>query len=355
MEEERVRQARILIADDQEANVRYLERLLQRAGYIALTSTIDSLAILPLYAQIQPDLILLDLMMPYLDGYAVQDAIRSLIPAGTYLPVLVLTADITLEAKQRALAAGARDFLTKPFDPIEVLLRIHNLLETRLLHRDLQAQKDALDEQVRARTRQLESAQIEILERLAQAAEFRDDETGHHTQRVGRLAALLAQELGLPADQVDLIRRAAPLHDVGKIGIPDAILLKSGKLTSEEFAVMQTHTTIGARLLAGGGSHLIRLAQEIALTHHERWDGSGYPHGLAGEAIPLAGRIVAVVDVFDALTHARPYKPAWAPTTALAEITRQQGRQFDPTVVAALLQVAAQPDFAAWLAPEEVP
>jgi putative two-component system response regulator len=179
---------------------------------------------------------------------------------------------------------------------------------------------------------------VEIIERLARAAEFRDDNTGQHTERVGQMAALIAREIGLPDSTVSLIRRAAPLHDVGKIGIPDSILLKLGKLTDEEFALVKTHTTIGARILSGSRFSLLRMAEEIAFSHHEHWDGGGY-EGLVGEAIPLAGRIVAVADVFDALTHKRPYKAAWPIADAIAEIERQRGGQFDPNLVDGFLSV----------------
>jgi putative two-component system response regulator len=185
----------------------------------------------------------------------------------------------------------------------------------------------------------LEEAQFEILTRLAAAAEYRDDDTGEHTRRVGDLAGRLAEQVGLPRDIVRLIRLAAPLHDVGKIGIPDAILLKPGALTDEEFAHMKLHSTIGAQMLSGGAHPQVAMAEQIAATHHERYDGTGYPHGLAREDIPIAGRIVAVADVLDALTHARPYKLAWPLEDALAELRRQRGRQFDPRVVDALLEL----------------
>ena len=191
---------------------------------------------------------------------------------------------------------------------------------------------------MRERTRALEEAQLEILERLALAAEYRDDNTGQHTQRVGQMSALLARELGMPDSQVTLIGRAAGLHDVGKIGVPDSILLKFGKLTPEEFAVVKTHTTIGARILGGGKFSLLRLAEEIAFNHHERWDGAGYA-GIRSTEIPLAGRVVAVADVFDALTQQRPYKDAWPVAEAVAEIDRQRTRQFDPEIVDAFLRV----------------
>jgi len=203
---------------------------------------------------------------------------------------------------------------------------------------------DELERRVAARTADLAAAnaalldaQYETLDRLARAAESRDDDTGQHTQRVGAVAALLARSLGGATEAVRRIERAAILHDVGKIGIPDGILLKPGPLTGDEFARMQTHTIAGAAILAGSDHDLLRLAEVIALSHHERWDGSGYPQRLAGEAIPLPGRIVAVADVFDALTHTRPYKPAWPPEQALAEVVRQSGRQFDPQVVAAFV------------------
>lgn len=337
--EDRIQQARILIVDDQEINVRLLERILRHVGYANLSSTTDSRQVLTLFTSSPPDIVLLDLTMPHVNGFEVMEQLRPLIPTEDYLPILVLTADVTSEVKLRALSAGAKDFLTKPFGTVEVLLRIENLLKTRLLHLQLREQNQILDEKVRERTLSLEEAQVEILERLAAAAEYRDDETGKHTQRVGQMSSMIADVLGLPDAEVGLIRRAAPLHDVGKIGIPDSILLKPGKLTDEEFEVMKRHTTIGARMLANGHSDLTQMAETIALMHHERWDGTGYPGNLRGEEIPLVGRIVSVADVFDALTHERPYKAAWPEEAALAEIERQSGRQFDPRVVEAFLSL----------------
>jgi putative two-component system response regulator len=335
-------QAHILIVDDQRPNVRLLERILEQAGYTKTRGTTDPREVVGLFDEFQPDLMLLDLHMHHMDGYAVMEALRTRIPASAYFPILVVTADITPEAKRRALSAGARDFLSKPFDTTEVLLRIKNLLETRSLHLQLQNQNQALEAKVRERTRELEQTQVEILQRLAHAAEFRDDDTGQHTQRVGQLAARLAQNLGLPEQQVELIRQAAPLHDLGKIGIPDHILLKPGRFTSNEYEQMKSHAAIGARILSGGRYPLLLMAEEIAYSHHERWDGSGYPLGLAGEAIPLTGRIVAVADTFDALTHARPYKHAWPIADAIREIVRQSGEKFDPCVVATLVHLYEQ-------------
>jgi len=330
--------ARILIVDDQPSNVLLLEGILQEEDYTAYKGITDSRQALSLYLEYQPDLILLDLQMPYLDGFEVMNQLRAHVSPGAFLPILVLTADITPDAKRQALAEGATDFLTKPFDQTEVLLRIKNLLRTRLLHLQLQDQNQLLEQKVRERTAELEETQIEILERLALAAEYRDDDTGEHTRRVGQMSAQIAQALGLSNADVELIRRAAPLHDVGKIGIPDSILLKPGKLTPEEFELMKTHTTVGAKMLSGGQFPLLQLAEEIALSHHERWDGTGYS-GLKGESIPMAGRIVTVADVFDALTNERPYKKAWLHTEAIAEIQRQTGQQFDPRVVEAFLHV----------------
>ena len=334
------KQARILIVDDEQSNVDILRRVLERAGIVRIESTTDPREAAALYVKHRPDLILLDLHMPGKDGLAVMDELNEIAEA-SYLPILMLTGDMTPEARQEALSRGAKDFVNKPFHSDEVLLRIRTLLETRFLYFQVQSQNQILEAKVRERTRDLEAAQVEIIERLARAAEFRDDNTGQHTERVGQMAALLARQLGLPDQKVTLIRRAAPLHDVGKIGIPDAVLLKLGKLTLDEFELVKTHTTIGARILSGSRFEVLRLAEEIAFSHHERWDGDGYV-GISREQIPLAGRIVAVADVFDALTQKRPYKAAWPVTEAIAEIERQRGRQFDPEIVAAFLRVIEQ-------------
>ena len=338
MFEDEVIEARILIVDDEPANVRLLERILQRDGFKEIDSTNDPRHFLALYAAKRPDILLLDLHMPGLDGFAVMDQLRGRIPASEFVPILVLTADITPQARQRALSAGAKDFLTKPVDPAEVVLRIRNLLQTRYFYRQLQEQNETLERKVSERTRELERAQIEIMERLARAAEYRDDETGHHAQRVGHTAALIGRKLGLSDEQVVLIRRAAPLHDVGKIGIPDSILLKPGKLTAEEFDEMKKHAAIGAGILSGSGFPVLQMAEEIALYHHENWDGSGYMK-MSGEVIPLPAQVVHAADVFDALTHERPYKRAWTVDEALAEIRNLEGRFFEPRIVEALFAV----------------
>lgn len=329
--------AKILIVDDSEPNRRLLQRMLAREGYEKLHIAGDGETALATARETGPDLVLLDLRMPGLSGLEVLQRMQADLPADAYLPVLVITADSDVAAMRDALSAGAMDFLTKPFDATEVLLRVRNLLHTRYLHLHL-------ENRVAERTSELAEANLEILQRLAQAGEFRDESTGQHTQRVGELAARLAERLGLPDRQVNLIRHAAPLHDVGKIGVSDSILLKSGRLTEDEWVSMKRHTTFGAMILAGGRADLIRAAERIALCHHERWDGTGYPRGLKGEEIPIEARVVAVADVYDALGHDRPYRPAWPRTDTLAEIESGAGTHFDPAVVSAFLEIMASPD-----------
>ena len=278
--------------------------------------------------------------MPDMDGLAVMDQLNEIAEA-SYLPILMLTGDMTPTARQEALSRGAKDFVSKPFHGDEVLLRIRTLLETRFLYFQIQSQNQILEAKVRERTRELEAAQIEIIERLARAAEFRDDNTGQHTERVGQMAALLARQLGLPDPQVSLIRRAAPLHDVGKIGIPDAVLLKLGQADARRVRAGEDAHHHRRAHPVGQPLRVLRLAEEIAFSHHERWDGDGYV-GIRQDQIPLAGRIVAVADVFDALTQKRPYKAAWPIAEAIAEIERQRTRQFDPEIVDAFLRVIEQ-------------
>ncbi|WP_029215091.1 HD domain-containing phosphohydrolase [Kallotenue papyrolyticum] len=345
--------ALIAILDDQPTNTQVLEQLLRKHGYTNIVAYHDPRRFLADAIRLQPEVILLDLHMPHLDGIEVLRHLARLWSEMPFLPVIVLTADVTNAARRQALEHGARDFISKPFDMIEVVLRVRNVIEMGRLYQALRHHNQELEARVQERTQALEAAQIELLECLARAAEYRDDDTGEHTQRVGALTAAIAMALGLPAGDVELLRRAAPLHDIGKIGIPDAILLKSSALTAEEFELIKTHTLIGADILGWSRFSLLQVAAEIALAHHERWDGSGYPHGLVGSAIPLAGRIVAVADVFDALTHERPYKSAWSEAQALAEIERQRGRQFDPAVVDAFFRARA--DAASGAAPPAAP
>lgn len=326
---------RLLIVDDNATNIALLEQLLKRAGYTNTRSTHLPAEVPELCGSWEPDLVLLDLDMPGQSGYQVMESIQDRMAAPESLPVLILTADPDADARHRVLAMGARDFISKPIDQTELLLRVQNVLQTRQLQKQLQHHNAILDEAVRERTSELEQARLETLTALAFVAEFHDDSTYEHIQRVGRVAAMIATALDCPQRFISHIRDAAPLHDIGKIAISRYILLKPGKLTTGERLNMMRHVEVGRQILAGARSPTLVLAREIASTHHERWDGHGYLAGLAETDIPLAGRITAVADVFDALTHERPYKRAWSLDRAVDEIAKQSGARFDPNVVAA--------------------
>jgi putative two-component system response regulator len=327
-----------MVVDDEASNLRVVERLLNRAGYSDLRCLSDPLTAERAYWEFRPDVLLLDLHMPGLGGLALLAQLRARTDFDL-VPVLVLTGDPTAESIQLALSSGAKDFVAKPFEAAELVLRVENLLDTRFAQLALRDQNDALEKRVYERTIELANAELITLQLLARAAEFRDDDTGRHTQRVGELSAILAHTLGSPANEVDLIRSAAPLHDIGKIGVPDQILLKPGPLTMNERSVMQRHAVIGSEILSAADFPILRAARGIALSHHERWDGSGYPHGLRGEETTQFARIVAVADVFDALRHDRPYRDGLPLPAVVAEITSQAGRHFDPTVVDAFIEV----------------
>lgn len=324
--------AKILLVDDELVNLKLLDKLLRGQGYNNLISVQDSRRVVDCCRAEQPDLILLDINMPYLDGFDVMAQLRessdALLP-----PIIVLTAQNSRDFMLRALSAGARDFVTKPFDRVELLMRVESQLEVQMAHRIVNDRRAELEGLVQERTEMLNKTRLEIVRRLGRAAEYRDNETGYHILRMSQTSMLLAKSLGWSEQQCELMLNASPMHDVGKIGIPDAILLKPGKLDAGEWQVMQTHTTVGAELLSDGGSELLELARIIALHHHEKWDGSGYPMGLKGEQIPQAARIVAVADVFDALTSSRPYKKAWPVEEAVALIRKESGSHFDPQVV----------------------
>jgi len=338
MDPKSIHDARIAVVDDETANVQLLQRILKLEGYTDVSGYTDPREFLDTCRILPPDLVLLDLMMPEVNGFEVLKRFQESVDDFDYRPVMIITSDDDRDTKQKALSSGARDFLAKPVSPVEVRLRVGNLLQTRSLQLELQRHAERLEERVRSRTVQLEEARLEILERLALAAEYRDDATGEHTRRVGRECAALAEALGLPSDQVEDIRRAALLHDVGKIAVPDSILLKQGSLAADETKKMREHTTVGASILSGSRFPMMRIAEEIALHHHECWDGSGYPDGLKGDQIPLAARIASVVDVFDSLTHERVYKRAWTTEEALDEIERLAGSKFDPVVAEVFLR-----------------
>ena len=328
---------KILILEDEDAQVMILKAILRREGFTHVTVLQDSRRAAEVFQELQPDLLLLDLNMPHKSGFEVIETLRP--GLDNTFPILMLTADARPEVKRQALANGAKDFLNKPFDSTEVILRVCNLLEARACHQKLAEKSGSLEAQVAERTKQLEQTQIEMLVRLARASEYRDDQSGEHVWRVSQLSAQVATEMGLEQSRVEMLLRASRLHDVGKIAIPDGILMKPSRLTKEEFDVIKTHTTVGAKLLSGGQSPLMKLAETIALTHHERFDGCGYPHGLAGEEIPLESRIVAVADTLDAITHDRVHQRSASLAEAAKEIKKESGKQFDPEVVAAFLRV----------------
>ena len=325
-----LKSARILIVDDQPVNVKLLEKILDTAGYSNVVATTDSREAATLFSQAPTDLVLLDLNMPHKDGFEVLAEIKAL--EKDYPPVIVLTALKDVDSRVRALESGARDFISKPFDRVELLSRMHNMLEVRLLHKAVQNQNVILDGMVRERTKELEETRMEIIRRLGRAAEYRDNETGLHIIRMSKFSQILGLAAGMSEAEAEMLLNASPMHDIGKIGIPDSILLKPGKLDADEWEKMKTHSTIGAQILSGHSSELMQMARTIALTHHEKWDGSGYPKGISGEDIPLVGRIVALADVFDALTSERPYKKAWPVEEAVAFIKENSGKHFDPTL-----------------------
>ena len=326
----------LLIVDDQAVNVLLLERMLGGAGYSSIASTTDPREVCELHRKNRYDLILLDLQMPGMDGFQVMEGLREVEPDG-YLPVLVITAQPG--HRLRALQAGAKDFISKPFELPEVLARVRNMLEVRLLHQRLHASNDLLEQRVRDRTAEVTQSYLELILTMTRAAEHKDENTGAHVRRISYYSRELAGALGLNGEFADRIYVASPMHDIGKIGIPDHILLKPGPLTAEEWVVMKGHTTMGARILGCSKSPYLQMGAEIALDHHERWDGGGYPNGKRGEAISMAARIMNVCDVYDALRSARPYKPSFDHSRTVGIMTRGDGRtqpeHFDPALLAA--------------------
>jgi putative two-component system response regulator len=283
------------------------------------------------------DLMIVDQQMPGMTGTEVIRALREL-PDYRHVPIIMVTADNNRAVKLEAIHAGATEFLAKPTDPDELRLRVGNLLDLRQAQRALADRAYHLAHEVRAATRRITEREEELIWRLARAIEYRDGQTGEHITRVARVSLYLAQALHQPTTFCHNLFLAAPLHDTGKLAVPDAILNKPGRLTMAEMDVMRRHTVVGGEILSDGTSDLVCMAQDIALAHHERWDGTGYPHGLSREQIPLSARIVAVADVIDALCSERIYKPAWTPQRARAEILRLSGSHFDPACVGALIR-----------------
>jgi putative two-component system response regulator len=338
------RPKRILAIDDERINLRVIGGLLRNLGYepVLMESFGEALAVL----DPSIDLVLLDVMMPETDGFTVARKIREM-PAVSDVPIIMVTALTSKQDRLKAVEAGANDFISKPIDLTELRVRMGSLLKMKESQDEVKRYQAELEEMVAVRTSALKmalenvkesqrvilSAHLETIHRLAAAAEFKDEETSDHIQRMSRYCELLAFRLGLPDAEVDLILQASPMHDIGKIGIPDSILLKPAKLSPEEWDVMKKHTIFGARILGESNFELLRVGEIIALSHHEKWDGSGYPKGLVGEDIPLYGRICAVADVFDALISRRPYKEPFSNEKALEILRAGRGSHFDPSIL----------------------
>ena len=324
--------ANILIVEDDKLSRKLLTKILSSTGFKNIHAVPNANNFLKLYDQLQPDLVILDLNLPGIDGFQAMQRLREDRP-DAFLPVLVISSDDEEHVHLRALASGAKDFLGKPYNRPKVLVRCRNLIETHLLYKELRGKNQELEDKVRDRTRELRDSRLDVIRRLGYAAECRDSDTGDHIIRMSRYCACLARAMGMSEEDCELVLATTPLHDVGKIAIPDSILLKPGPLTPEEWNVMKTHAIIGGEILSGGDSSFLKMAEEIARTHHERWDGKGYPAGRKGTEIPLVGRICSVCDVFDALTSDRPYKKAWMVDDAVKEIKKMSGTYFDPDVV----------------------
>lgn len=335
---EHILNARILIIDDQKLHSHFLKEILAHEGYKNIVCLNDPLKTVATCNEFHPDVLILDLLMPQLDGFQVMEQLHGF-REEHHLPILAIADDKSSDIRIRALQCGATDYLSKPFENIEIFIHIRNMIELSILHHQIATQNKLLELKVNERTKELRYTQYDIIRRLAAAAEFRDGDTGIHIIRMSQFAMKLGEALGLSAEECDLLHHASPLHDVGKIGIPDNILLKPGKLTPEEFEIMKTHTTIGAKILAGSDSPVMKMAEVIAMTHHERWDGKGYPNGIRGDEIPFVGQICSVCDVFDALTSERPYKKAWGFDETVAEIKKMSGFNFNPKIVECFMTI----------------
>ena len=352
----------ILIVDDEPANVAIVRKYLERAGYYSFQSTTDSTVAFSLIKATRPDVILLDINMPEITGIDILRMVRST-PATKLLPVLILTANAEHEVKLECLELGATDFLIKPVDPMELVPRVRNALQQKAFQDRLQQHAAELEKEVQQRTRELELSRRQAIYCLARAAELRDNDTGNHVIRVGRYTGIIARNLGFSDSYINDIELAAQLHDVGKIAVPDSILLKPGKLEAEEFEIIQNHVKHGRRIIQpylshdanvvrshvdrgaemlADGSNLMRLAATIAQTHHEKYDGTGYPIGLAGEDIPIEGRITAVADVYDALSSERSYKKALPRRKCFEIMEEGRGKHFDPEVLDAFFSGASE-------------
>jgi putative two-component system response regulator len=339
------RKARILVVDDEDRNLQLMRDilLLQEDYEVVLAS--DGVEALERVEEDPPDVILLDVNMPRKDGFEVASELKSR-EETKFIPVVMVTGLSAVEHRIKALEIGADDFLAKPVDMMELVARVRSLVKVKAYHDHMRDYQRALEAEVAKRTKQLQNAfekikvvSLDTIYRLARAAEYKDEDTGAHLQRMSHYAAAIARRMDLNEKTVDAVLYASPMHDVGKIGIPDRILLKPGRLDHEEWDIMKQHTTIGSRILEGSTGGFIKLAEVIALTHHEKWDGSGYPQGLKGAKIPLVGRITTIADVFDALNSKRPYKDAFPVEESFRMIREGRGNHFDPDVVDAFFDI----------------
>ncbi|GHA18302.1 two-component system response regulator [Devosia pacifica] len=324
---------RIVVVEDNPTNLAVFCGIVGRMPGVSVEGFTTGAAALADAERNACDIVVVDNVMPGMTGIELLALLRAM-PSHAHVPVVVITSDADREVRLAAIKAGATDFLAKPVDPIELRLRITNLLALRQAQQASMRRSVELACEVEEATASIRQREEEIIRRLARAFEFHDNETSGHVDRVACVAEIIAEGLKLPVDYVRTLRLAVPLHDIGKIGVPDAILRKSGPLDEEEQHVMRRHVDIGQQILADGDSDLVRMAADIASFHHEKWDGTGYPGRLAGENIPLSARITAVADVFDALCSVRSYKSGWSLQEARAEIVRQSGRHFDPACVA---------------------
>jgi putative two-component system response regulator len=336
--------ARVLVADDDDRLRRIMQIRLGAMGYEVILAVDGEDAIATAVRDL-PDLILIDAMMPKMDGFTAARRLKAS-PATGHIPIVMVTALGEVHDRVRALEAGIDDFLTKPVDTSELTSRVRTLLKIKAHDDEMRRFQQRLEEEVARQTaaltdalRRVQATALDTIHRLSRAAEYRDDDTGDHLRRMSGYASAVSRQMGQPDAYTDLLLYAVPMHDVGKIGIPDRILLKPAALDAEELRVMRTHVEIGAAILSGSDSEVLQMAEGIALTHHEKWDGTGYPNGLREQSIPLAGRIAAVADVFDALCSTRPYKEALAEDEAVATIEAGAGHHFDPAVVDAFLAV----------------
>lgn len=326
----------VMLVDDSRSSLLHLKNLLEGCGGVEGSLYEDPHLALDAADRQHFDLVIVDHVMPKMDGIEFTRRLRAM-PSYAQAPIVMLTASSSQAVRLAALEAGATDFLPKMSNWIELSVKLRNLITLSSAVRARDDQAARLAREVEVATRKLHDREEEMIFRLSLAVEYRDSDTGEHTLRVARYSRMIAEELGLPPEDCRGIYLAAPLHDVGKVAVPDSVLLKPGRLTADETEVVRTHAAVGERILGDSGSDLMRLAAEIAGNHHERWDGTGYPRRLAGEAIPLSARIVAVADVFDAMTTERPYKAAMPAATALDTLAAERGRHFDPRCVDAFL------------------